>query len=116
MAFTPAAGLVMGTRSGDLDPGLIWYLAREEGMSPEQFNDMVNLRSGLLGISETSSDLRDLLAREADDPRAALGPGAAPGRAGHHRQHLDRTVVSIHAPVRERQRRRAGCVVTFKTA
>ncbi len=71
MAFTPAAGLVMGTRSGDLDPGLIWYLEREEGTSPEQFNDMVNRRSGLLGISETSSDLRDLLAQEGDDPRAA---------------------------------------------
>jgi acetate kinase len=71
MGFTPAAGLVMSTRSGDLDPGLLWYLARTEKMSTKQFNEMINHESGLLGISETSSDLRDLLAREADDVRAA---------------------------------------------
>jgi acetate kinase len=71
MAFTPAAGLPMSTRSGDLDPGLIWYLARTEKMTPRQFNEMVNKESGLLGISETSSDMRDLLAREAADVRAA---------------------------------------------
>jgi len=71
MAFTPAAGLVMGTRSGDLDPGLIAYLARVEGMTPEQFDAMVNRESGLLGLSETSADVRDLLARETRDERAA---------------------------------------------
>jgi acetate kinase len=71
MAFTPTAGLPMSRRSGDLDPGLVAYLARTEGMTPEQFHDMVNSRSGLLGISETSSDVRDLLAREAADVRAA---------------------------------------------
>jgi acetate kinase len=71
MAFTPAAGLPMSTRSGDLDPGLIWYLARTEKMTPRQFNEMVNKESGLLGISETSSDMRDLLANEAADVRAA---------------------------------------------
>jgi acetate kinase len=71
MAFTPAAGLVMGTRTGDLDPGLVAYLARNEGMTAAQFDDLVNRESGLLGISETSADVRDLLAREADDPRAA---------------------------------------------
>ena len=71
MAFTPAAGLPMSTRSGDLDPGLIWYLARTEKMTPRKFNEMINHESGLLGVSETSSDLRDLLAREAKDPRAA---------------------------------------------
>lgn len=71
MAFTPTAGLPMSRRSGDLDPGLVAYLARTEGMSAEEFNEMVNTRSGLLGISETSSDVRDLLAREAADPRAA---------------------------------------------
>ncbi len=71
MAFTPAAGLPMGTRSGDLDPGIFPYLARTEGMTPEQFSGMVNHQSGLLGISETSSDVRDLLARETEDPRAA---------------------------------------------
>jgi hypothetical protein len=69
MSFTPTAGLVMSSRSGDLDPGLVSFLARTEQMSATQFQDMVNHESGLLGISETSSDLRDLLARETDDVR-----------------------------------------------
>jgi acetate kinase len=71
MGFTPTAGLTMSTRSGDLDPGLLSYLSRTEGMTVEQFHTMVNQQSGLLGVSETSSDLRDLLASERDDPRAA---------------------------------------------
>ena len=71
MGFTPAAGVPMSTRSGDLDPGLAWYLAQTANMTPEQFNRMVNHESGLLGVSETSSDVRDLLAREAGDVRAA---------------------------------------------
>jgi acetate kinase len=71
MAFTPTAGLVMSTRSGDLDPGMVAYFARTEGMTPEQFHRMVNAQSGLLGVSETSSDVRDLLEREPTDPRAA---------------------------------------------
>jgi acetate kinase len=61
----------MSTRSGDLDPGLVWYLARSEQMTAEQFHKMVNHESGLLGISEISPDMRDLLAREGDDARAA---------------------------------------------
>ena len=71
MSFTPTAGLVMSSRSGDLDPGLVSYLARTEQMSAAQFQEMVNHASGLLGVSEISSDLRDLLARESDDVRAA---------------------------------------------
>ncbi|MGB9421881.1 MAG: acetate/propionate family kinase [Candidatus Acidiferrum sp.] len=71
MSFTPTAGVPMSTRSGDLDPGLVWYLARAEKMSAKQFNEMVNFQSGLLGISETSSDMRDLLNRETQDVRAA---------------------------------------------
>lgn len=71
MAFTPAAGIVMSTRSGDVDPGLVSYLAHTENMTASQFDDMVNHKSGLLGISETSSDMRDLLARESADVRAA---------------------------------------------
>ena len=71
MSFTPAAGLVMSTRSGDLDPGLAPYLARTERITAEQFCEMVNHESGLLGVSEVSSDMRDLLAREAHDIRAA---------------------------------------------
>ncbi|MEO8527044.1 MAG: acetate/propionate family kinase [Caldimonas sp.] len=71
MAFTPTAGLPMATRSGDLDPGIAAHLARSEAMTAERFYDMANHESGLLGISETSGDMRDLLATEATDQRAA---------------------------------------------
>jgi len=71
MGFTPTAGLPMSTRSGDLDPGLASYLARTEQLTTGQFHDMVNHESGLLGVSELSSDMRDLLAQEARDIRAA---------------------------------------------
>jgi acetate kinase len=71
MGFTPASGVPMGTRSGDIDPGLVSYLARTEGMDATRFDAMVNFQSGLLGLSETSSDMRDLLGREIEDVRAA---------------------------------------------
>jgi len=71
MGFTPTSGLVMSTRSGDLDPGLVSYLARTDQMNAAQFQEMVNGESGLLGVSGISSDVRDLLAREANDVRAA---------------------------------------------
>ena len=71
MSFTPTAGVPMSTRSGDLDPGLVWYLSRTEKMGAKQFNEMVNFQSGLLGVSETSSDMRDLLQHETQDVRAA---------------------------------------------
>ncbi|MGD1087943.1 MAG: acetate/propionate family kinase [Verrucomicrobiota bacterium] len=71
MGFTPTAGLVMSTRSGDLDPGLAPYLARTERMTTKQFYKLVNHESGLIGVSEISSDMRDLLAQEAVDVRAA---------------------------------------------
>lgn len=71
MGFTPTSGLPMSTRSGDLDPGLVWYLASTEKMSAKQFNEMVNFQSGLIGISEISSDMRDLLHCEAEASRAA---------------------------------------------
>jgi acetate kinase len=71
MGLTPTGGIPMSTRSGDLDPGLVWYLARTEKMSAKAFNEMVNFQSGLLGISETSSDMHDLLQRESTDARAA---------------------------------------------
>jgi len=70
MSFTPTSGLVMSTRSGDLDPSLGPYLARNEQMTTEQFFKMVNHESGLRGVSEISSDMRDLLAQEAHDIRA----------------------------------------------
>ena len=71
MGITPAGGIPMSTRSGDLDPGLVWYLARTEKITAKKFNEMVNFQSGLLGISETSSDMEDLLKRETADVRAA---------------------------------------------
>jgi len=71
MSFTPTSGLVMSTRAGDLDPSLAPYLARTEQMTTQQFHKMVNHDSGLLGVSEISSDMRDLLAQEGHDIRAA---------------------------------------------
>ena len=71
MAFTPTAGLVMATRTGDLDPGVLVYLMRSERLNADQIDELVNRQSGMLGISETSADMRDLLARRASDIRAA---------------------------------------------
>lgn len=71
MGFTPASGLVMSTRTGGVDPGLMYHLARIERLTATNFQQMVNHQSGLLGVSGTSSNLRDLLAREARDVRAA---------------------------------------------
>ncbi len=71
MAFTPAAGTMMGTRSGDLDPGLGFYLAQSEGMTPAQFQQMVTHESGLLGVSGISSDMRELLAQQSTAQGAA---------------------------------------------
>jgi acetate kinase len=71
MSFTPTAGLVMGTRCGDLDPGVLIHLIRNEKLSADELNELVNRQSGLLGVSETSSDMRDLIARRNTDTRAA---------------------------------------------
>jgi acetate kinase len=75
MGFTPAAGLVMSTRTGDLDPGLAAYFAHTERMGPVDFQHMINHRSGLLGVSGLSADLRELLAAEATSPAAADAVG-----------------------------------------
>ena len=72
MSFTPTAGLVMGTRCGDLDPGFIPYLLRTEHPSPDELDALLNHQSGLLGISGSSGDMRDLQAKRATDPAAAL--------------------------------------------
>ena len=69
MGFTPAAGLPMGTRSGDLDPGVAAYLMHSGKLTADEFNQLIHHESGLLGISEISADMRDLL--ESQDPRAA---------------------------------------------
>jgi acetate kinase len=71
MAFTPASGLVMGTRSGDLDPGILIYLLRQQGATVESVNRMLNQQSGLLGVSGLSGDMKDLLDQESVNPRAA---------------------------------------------
>lgn len=71
MGFTPTGGLVMSTRSGDLDPGVLIYLLKEKGMSPEDINRMVNHQSGLLGVSGISDDLKELLLLEGRDKKAA---------------------------------------------
>lgn len=71
MGFTPTAGLPMGTRPGDLDPGVAWYLMQSEPLTPGQFNHLINHECGLLGVSGTSSDMQDLLEQQAVDVRAA---------------------------------------------
>jgi acetate kinase len=71
MGFTPAAGLVMSTRCGDLDPGVLTYIASQDGLAPAALEKLCAGESGLLGLSETSGDTRDLLAAEAQDSRAA---------------------------------------------
>jgi acetate kinase len=75
MGFTPAGGVVMGTRPGDLDPGVAWWLLAKEGFDASAFNHFINHECGLLGISGTTSDMRDLLARESSDERAAEAVG-----------------------------------------
>jgi acetate kinase len=70
MGFSPASGLVMSTRSGDLDPGVILYLLKQKDMTPEEVNEIVNHRGGMRGVSGTTGDMRELLEREADDPGA----------------------------------------------
>ena len=71
MGFSPTGGLVMGTRSGDLDPSVPLFLLEERGLTVTEVSDLVNKQAGLLGVSGTSADMRDLLDREASDPRAA---------------------------------------------
>ena len=71
MGFTPTGGVMMGTRSGDLDPGVIWWILQQEGLGAGQLSDLVNHQSGLLGVSGISSDMRDLLSKEGEDVRAA---------------------------------------------
>ena len=104
--FTMAAGLVMAPRLGVLDPGLIHFLGATEGMTLERFDQLVQHGPGLLGISETSPDVRDLLARKHDDIRAAnaidlfrhlapkwIGAMAAASRTGRFPPRSDRTIV-----------------------
>lgn len=72
MGFTPLGGLVMSTRTGDLDPGIIVYLLKTRGYNPDELNELLNKKSGLKGISGISPDMADLLKKESTDPSAAL--------------------------------------------
>lgn len=71
MGFTPAGGLMMSTRSGDLDPGVVLYLIKDKGLGADEANVLLNKRSGLLGISGSSSDMKDLLSKENTDKKAS---------------------------------------------
>ena len=70
MGLTPTGGMVMSTRSGDLDPGILLYLLRSRGFSADDVDDATKHKGGLLGISDSSSDMRELLAARATDPKA----------------------------------------------
>ena len=61
MGMTPMEGLMMGTRSGNVDPGVITFLMRKENLSADQIETILNKQSGLLGVSQISSDMRDIL-------------------------------------------------------
>lgn len=71
MSVTPASGLIMSTRTGDLDPNLAWHLNQRDGLTIDEFHHMVNFESGLLGISGLSADMYTLLQSEAENPHAA---------------------------------------------
>ncbi|MGY3053718.1 acetate kinase [Pedobacter sp. UYEF25] len=70
MGFTPTGGLPMSTRTGDLDPGAVWFLIKQENLSPQKLSTLINHKSGLLGISETNADVRELIKIEGKDVRA----------------------------------------------
>jgi acetate kinase len=86
MAFTPAAGLVMSTRPGDLDPGVAVYLLREKGYDADRLEELIDRQSGLIALSGGTSDMRALVeARERGDARAALAVDAF---CYHARKHV----------------------------
>ena len=70
MGLTPTAGCLMGTRTGDIDPGVLLYLLKEKGMSPEQLEQLINRESGLLGISGITSDMETLIEQMEDNEDA----------------------------------------------
>jgi acetate kinase len=72
MGLTPSGGVMMGTRSGDLDPGVLLYLLREKGLDAAALERVIDRESGLLGVSGTSSDMAELLAGDAPDARLAV--------------------------------------------
>ena len=109
MGMTPLEGLVMGTRAGDLDPGIFNYLKANAGMSVEDIDNMLNKKSGLLGISGVSSDMRDIEKAASEDsfrerkyrfrPEAIPGPDRRDLFAQRHRRDF-----GAGLPVRETKR------------
>ena len=71
MGFTPTGGLVMSTRTGDLDPGVLLYLLQEKHLTPDNMNELLNQKSGMLGVSGSSGNMQELLEKEGADPHAA---------------------------------------------
>jgi len=111
MGLTPTGGLVMGTRSGDLDPGVLLYLMAEKGHDAERLGCLVDRESGLLGVPDSSSDMKTLLETRDEDPPGGPGGGAvllpgppAPGRIG------GRAGRARHAGLHGRDRRARGAV------
>ncbi len=84
MGFTPVDGLIMGTRTGSIDPGALLFIGEREGMSYDELGDMMNKASGVLGISGISSDMRDIsAAAESGDARATLALAMYDARIRH---------------------------------
>jgi acetate kinase len=95
MGFTPLEGLVMGTRSGDLDPALITFLAQRENVDATEVESWLNKRSGLLGLSGLSHDMRDLVASYDTNPRARLAVDVFCHRA---RKYMGAYLAALEAP------------------
>ena len=72
MGFTPISGIMMSTRSGDIEPGVLTYLANEKGMSTDEISHLLSHESGLKGVSEMTSDMHALLDAQSESPKAAL--------------------------------------------
>jgi acetate kinase len=121
MGLTPLEGLVMGTRSGSIDPGILFYLRREGFLTEDELADQLDHDSGLVGLSGRTSDVRELLAAEADgDARAALALAVFVSRAAEciaaaatSLRHLDALVFTAgigenSAPIRARITARLG--------
>jgi acetate kinase len=108
--LTPTGGIIMGTRSGDLDPGVLVYLAREKKLDVTRLEELVDQRSGLLGISGLSADMRDLQGAEAGNPDALLAIDmfcySASKQVADERGTRRRRVVGVHR--RHWRKRSAG--------
>ena len=72
MGFTPCSGFMMGTRSGDLDPGVLLYFLQQKQLNAPHLGELLNKKSGLLGVSDITSDMKTLLERRHSEPNAAM--------------------------------------------